>query len=243
MLELQKTVEQLRKIREYYRVKINEALPMTPPMSIPLVVIAPNDFNALNSLLQTLVMQVNPFSTHLSQSLREIHSNLYINYNGCLYFNSFNFGALGRILNYLSSKDFICDFAKYITTPWEDINDSLSLLLEKASTAKNRLEYNQVGVTARELYILLAKKVYDKEMHSSVDEKKIGEADAKGMLEAYLTSKAQNGKVKKYAEAAVNLAETVTHIKTEDKERLNTLVVAVVTLVGLVNNIYKNNQN
>ena len=76
MLELQKTVEQLRKIREYYRVKIYEALPMTPPMSIPLVVIAPNDFNALNSLLQTLVLQVNPFSTHLSQSLREIHSNL-----------------------------------------------------------------------------------------------------------------------------------------------------------------------
>ena len=48
MLELQKTVEQLKKIREYYRVKINEVLPMTPPMSIPLVVIAPNDFMGLD---------------------------------------------------------------------------------------------------------------------------------------------------------------------------------------------------
>ena len=187
-----------------------------------------------------MITQVTLFSAHISQSLREIYSNLYINYNGCVYFNSFNFGGLGRILNYLSSKDFICNFAKYITTPWEDINDSLSLLLEKASTAKNRLEYNQAGVTARELYILLAKKVYDKDIHSGIDGKKISEADAKGMLEAYLISKAQNEKVRKYVEAAVNLAETVTHLKTEDKERLNTLVVAVVTLVGLVNNLYHN---
>ena len=240
MLELQKTVEQLKKIREYYKIKINEALPLTPPMNIPMVVIVPNDFHALNSLLQKLITQVTPFSAHISQSLREIYSNLYINYNGCVYFNSFNFGGLGRILNYLSSKDFICNFAKYITTPWEDINDSLSLLLEKASSAKNRLEYNQAGVTARELYILLAKKVYDKDIHLGIDGKKISEADAKGMLEAYLISKAQNEKVRKYAEAAVNLAETVTHLKTEDKERLNTLVVAVVTLVGLVNNLYHN---
>lgn len=241
MLELQKTVEELKKIREYYRVKINEVLPITPPMSIPLVVIAPNDFNALNSLLQTLIVQVNAFSTHLSQSLREIQSNLYINYNGYLYFNSFNFGALGRILNYLSSKDFICNFAKYITTPWEDINDSLSLLLEKASTAKNRLEYNQAGVTARELYILLAKKVYDKDIHLGIDRKKISEADAKGMLEAYLIAKAKNDKVKEYVKTAVSLAETVTHMKTKDNERLNTLVIAVVTIVGLISNIYKNN--
>lgn len=241
MLGLQNTVTQLSKICEYYRVKINEALPMTPPMSIPLVVITPNDFNVINSLLQTLVEQVNPFSPHLSQSLREIHSNLYINYSGYLYFNSFNFGALRRILNYLSSKDFICDFAKYITTQWEDINDALSLFLEKASTAKNRIEYNQVGVTARELYILLAQKVYDKESHSNVDEKKISEADAKGMFEVYLISKAQNGKVKKYAEAAVNLAETVTHMKTDDNERLATLVIAVVTLVGLISSIYEKN--
>ena len=81
------------------------------------------------------------------------------------------------------------------------------------------------------------------ELEKQKEEEKNKETEEKGMLEAYLTSKAQNGKVKKYAEAAVNLAETVTHIKTEDKERLNTLVVAVVTLVGLVNNVYKNNQN
>lgn len=60
------------------------------------------------------------------------------------------------------------------------------------------------------------------------------------MLDAYFTAKAQNKKVKHYAEAAVDLAETVTHIKTEDKERLNTLVVAVVSLTGLVSNIYQN---
>ncbi len=61
------------------------------------------------------------------------------------------------------------------------------------------------------------------------------------MLEAYLIAKAKNDKVKEYVKSAVNLAETVTHMKTEDNERLNALVIAVVTLVGLISNIYKNN--
>lgn len=240
MLELQETITQVAKIRDYYRVKINEATPFTPPMTVPQVAIAPNDYNCLNRMLQKLTAQLKPFSACLAQSLTEICSQLYINCNGFIYFNPFRFGALGAILNYFSSKDFICNFAKYIITPWEDVNDSLTLLLEAASTAKNRLEYNQVGVTAREIYIMLAKKVYDKDIHKDFTDKEIGEAHAKGMLDAYFTAKAQNKKVKHYAEAAVDLAETVTHIKTEDKERLNTLVVAVVSLMGLVSNIYLN---
>lgn len=240
MLELQETVTQVAKIRDYYRVKINEATPFTPPMTVPQVAIAPNDYNCLNSLLQKLIAQLKPFSASLAQSLNETCSQLYYNCNGFVYFNPFRFGALGAILTYLSSKDFICNFAKYIITPWKDVNDSLTLFLEAASTAKNRLEYNQVGVTAREIYIMLAKKVYDKDIHKDLIDKEISEANAKGMLEAYFISKAQNKKVKNYAEAAVELADTVTHIKSEDKERLNTLVVAVVSLTGLVSNIYQN---
>ena len=240
MLVLQKTVTQVAKIHDYYRVKINEAAPFTPPMSVPQIAIATKDYHSLNSLLQKLIAQLKPFSDSLTQSLTQICSQLYINCSGFIYFNPFHFGALGSILNYLSSKDFICNFAKYIITPWEDINESLTLFLEAASTASNRLEYNQVGVTAREIYIILAKKVYDKDIHKDFTDKEIGETHAKWMLDAYFTAKAQNKKVKHYAEAAVDLAETVTHIKTENKERLNTLVVAVVSLTGLVSNIYQN---
>lgn len=240
MLELQETVTQAAKIHDYYRVKINESTPFTPPMSVPPVAIVSNDYHRLNSLLQKLIAQLKPFSANLAQSLNETCSQLYYNCNGFVYFNPFRFGALGIILTYLSSKDFICNFAKYIITPWEDVNDSLTLFLEAASTAKNRLEYNQVGVTARELYIMLAKKVYDKDIHKDFTDKKIGETHAKGMLDAYFNAKAQNKKVKNYAEAAIELADTVTHIKSEDRERLNTLVVAVVSLTGLVRNIYLN---
>ena len=182
MLELQKTVAQVTKIREYYRVKINETIPLIPPMSIPPVAIVPDDYRCLNGLLQKLIVQVKPFSANLAQSLMDIHSKLYINFNGLVYFNPFRLGELGAILNYLSSKDFICNFAKYIITPWEDVNESLMLFLEASSTAKNRLEYNQVGVTARELYIMLAKKVYDKDIHKDFSDKKISEADAFGMF-------------------------------------------------------------
>lgn len=162
MLVLQKTVTQVAKIHDYYRVKINEAAPFTPPISVPQIAIATKDYHSLNSLLQKLIAQLKPFSDSLTQSLTQICSQLYINCSGFIYFNPFHFGALGAILNYLSSKDFICNFAKYIITPWEDINESLTLFLEAASTASNRLEYNQVGVTAREIYIMLAKKFITK---------------------------------------------------------------------------------
>ena len=55
-------------ICEYYRVKINEALPMTPPITIPPVVIVPNDFRCLNRLLQRLIAELKPFSSRLAQS-------------------------------------------------------------------------------------------------------------------------------------------------------------------------------
>lgn len=240
MLELQKTVAKLAKIRDYYRVKINEIAPFCPPMTVSPVVIAPNDYNCLNSLLPKLISQLKQFSTSLAQTLTDLHAKLCIFNNNLAYFNPFHFGAFSAILDYLSSKDFICNFAKYIITPWEDVNDSLMLFLQIASTAKNRLEYNQVGVTAREIYIVLANKVYIKEIHKDFSDKKISDADAFGMLNAYFVSKAQNKNVRKYAEAAVDLAETVTHIKSEDRERLNALVVAVVSLIGLVSNIYLN---
>ena len=237
MLELQKTVAQITKIREYYRVKINEALPMTPPITIPPVVIVPNDFRCLNRLLQRLIAELKPFSSRLAQSLMEIHNSLYVNYNNLVYFNTFSFGSLGTILSFLSSKDFICNFAKYIITPWNDINEAVEKLLLDSSSTEGRLDYNKVGVICREIYIMLAQKVYNPEIHKSKD-KTISTADAKGMLEAYLDYTLDDKKLKEYTKSAVALAEPITHAKSENKVKLDILVSALISLVGIINTLY-----
>ena len=99
------------------------------------------------------------------------------------------FGALGVVLRYLQSDDFICDSARYIRTPWQDVNAALKKILADANSVETRIDYNQVGVAARELFIILAQKVYTSEVKKATG-RNISVADAKGMLSiAWICSK------------------------------------------------------
>lgn len=82
--------------------------------------------------------------------------------------NPYRFGVLGFLLRYLKSYDFICESAKYVRTPWANVNDAVKKLLFDANNVENRLDYNQVGVAAREIYILLAKKVFSGEVRKNL---------------------------------------------------------------------------
>ncbi len=229
MKELQKMVEQLRDITNHYATLINSGTPFS---------VAYSDEKKICTLLDKLIVQVKPYSDNLSTNLTDVRNNLFIhNTNGFIAINSFRFGSLRTIISYLRSTDFICNFARYINTPWDDINQSMEKILKDASCAKDRLDFNQVGVTCRETYILLAKKVYNPDIHKEFSAKNVSDTDAKGMLGAYLTYHSQNDKLKKYVQEAVALAETVTHMKMEDYQRMNSLVIAIVSLVGIVNNI------
>jgi hypothetical protein len=114
--------------------------------------------------------------------------------------------------------------------------------LKSSATVTNRLEYNQVGVAAREVYLLLAQKVYDSEKLKNYYRMDVGMSDAKRILEFYLLAEEQNESLKKYIDSAISLADTVTHIKTADNKRLNTLIIAVISVIGLVNDKYRDNQ-
>lgn len=237
MIELQKTVKRLKELRRYYAVKINESGGAWNLVAFP-------DVMAFTSGISDLIIQVRPFSASIANILSEVQGKLIIcNNGGIYYFNPYQFGALGAILDYLSSEDFICNIAKFIITPWPDINEALGKLLLDASNAKVRLDYNKVGVVARELYIMLAQKVYDKNKHIHPQGKSIGNADAKGMLDAYISSEIHEDKLKKHVFSAIELAEPVTHIKEINQKRMRCLVVAVVSVVGLICNIYKGNNN
>lgn len=231
MLELQGTVTKLKPIIKFYADKIN---------SNQFFVVHPKDSNTINQYLEKLIVQVVEYSPNLAQSLMDIRQNLFVFQPQGITFNPFRFGSLQAILSYLSSNDFIGSCFKFINSPWVDVNEAVKKILIDATTIDNRLDYNQVGVAARELYIMLAKKVFDKSIHTSPHGKEISDSDAKAMLEAFLVyNKIQNDELKKYSLDAVKLAETVTHMKTTDKKRLNALVIAVISVVGIVSIIYQ----
>lgn len=232
MKQLQATVSKLSELRNHYASYINNANNWT---------VNPNDIPAFNSLISNLISQILPYSPCIANMLIDIRNNLFVN-GPIITFNSFRFGSLGTILCYLKSNDFICNTAMYLSTPWIDINESVKKLLEDASKASVRLDYNQIGVAAREVYIMLAKKVYNPAIHKNEDDKKIGEADAKGMLTAFFNYELQGQSLKNYANEAVKLAETVTHMKTEDVKRVQSLIIAVTSLVGIVNSVHKANK-
>ena len=229
MKELQKTVSKLSELRNHYVANIN---------SVNDLRVHPNDIQFFNLFLTQLISQVIPYSPHIANSLNDIQTHLFVK-GEVVTFNPFRFGSLGTILSYLKSNDFICNTSMYLNTPWNDVNEAIKKLLEDSSMANARLDYNQIGVAAREIYIMLAQKVYNPQVHKSDDGKKIGASDAKGMLTAYLQYELQEQKLVDYAIESVKLAETVTHMKTEDEKRVRCLVIAITSLVGIINNIYR----
>lgn len=192
-------------------------------------------------------MLIQPFSKSSALILDDIRVKLFVqNIDGTMGINPFRFGKLEAVLIYLESSDFVCNFAKYLNTPWDDINVALKKLLEDSANASDRLSYNQVGVIAREIYIMLGSKVYKPEMNNRDDGKKISTADANGMISSYIeyTLKGSSTKeLRDYADSAIKLAQHVTHSKSGTKADMNSIVTAVVALVAVINNIYRDNTN
>ena len=222
-------VEELLRVHDYYRATINN----NPGRAV--LVTQPDYFYMLN-LIGQLRNEINEFNPTISKELGDIYQYLFDN-QGVI--NPYRFGVLGFILRYLKSYEFICESAKYIRTPWADVNDAVKKLIVDANNVENRLDYNQVGVAAREIYILLAKKVFSEEVSKKFADKNIGNADAKGMLDAFFEFKSTDSDVRRYAKEAIKLAEPLAHTKTENQEKMKALLIAVIALVGIVTAVYQ----
>ena len=235
MKEIQSIIKKLKKFYQSLAQIINRG---------GVVVLNRFDAETALMLIKQLNAKVKTYSISCSIMLDDIQSNLFVyNPNGTIGINPFRFGKLDAVLIYLDSNDFICDYAKYISTPWNDINLSIKKLLEDSANASDRLSYNQIGVLGREIFILLAQKVYKEEMNDNEDGIKISTADTKGMIGCYIRYRLKGSshkELRNYADNAIKLAEHVTHTKTEDKICMDALVTAVIALVAVINIIYIN---
>ena len=230
MKEILTITQKIERYYDYYRAQLNAGSP---------VFVSQVDVNQMLTSIDQLSKKVLIVSPSISTELVDIKQHLFIMQGpGLCSFNISRFGALGVVLRYLQSEDFACDTARFIRTPWQDVNDALKKLLIDANSVNTRIDYNQVGVAAREIFILLAQKVYTPEVKMAAG-KHISSSDAKGMLEAFFDYKSIDEDVKKYAKETIKLAEPLTHTKSENVEKMKTLIMAVICLAGIVNNVFQ----
>ena len=211
MKDILKNAQELRRCYDYYRAQLNKS---RNPVFVP-----SGDVSLIQRHLDQLHQKTRLISPTMSAELADIRQYLFVAQGPRIYiFNISKFGALGVVLRYLQSEEFTCDIARYIRTPWQDINDAIKKLLIDANCVDTRIDYNQVGVAARELFIMLAQKVYSPEVKQAAG-RAISSSDAKGMLEAFFAYKSTEADVKRYAKETIKLAEPLTHTKVKKKKK------------------------
>lgn len=232
MKDILKDAQELRRFYDYYRAQLNSG---GNPIIVP-----QKDVSQILAYIDRLSRDAQLVSPSMSAELADIRQYLFVVQGlGICFFNFYKFGALGVVLRYLQSEEFACDIARYVRTPWQDVNDAIKKLLVDANSVNTRIDYNQVGVAARELFIMLAQKVYSPEVKQVAAGRNISPSDAKGMLEAFFDYKSTDADVKKYAKETIKLAEPLTHTKSENVEKMRTLIMAVVCLAGIVNAVFE----
>lgn len=229
MRQIADTVRQLQHFYSTVAVQFNRHSDVSVPRG---------EADAVISCLCALQTMVFPYSPSLSQMVADLCGGLFLtDAQGIVRVNPFRFGKMEAVLLFLDSPDFVGNFSQYLHTNWPDVDAGTCKLLHDAALASDRFSFNQVGVAAREICILLAQKVFRREMD---EEGKIGPADAFGMLECFLRHTLKGDRyddVRGYAKKTVKLADHVTHIKCEDAIAMETAVTAVVALVALINTV------
>lgn len=131
---------------------------------------------------------------------------------------------------------------RYEPTGWDKVDDAIYKMRDTLSKALITEDYQAVGMYGREILISLAKIVFDKEKHKSVDGTEIGEADSKRMLEAYidycLKQHRSNPREIKFAKSSIDFSNELTHNRTAnlmDAELCYTAVVSTVNIIRIIN--------
>lgn len=93
----------------------------------------------------------------------------------------------------------------------------------------------------RETLITLAQEVFDKESHPTLDGVESSTTDAKRMLEPFLNYELKNAseKERKFARAAVDFANQLTHDRTANQKDAELCLVAVTSVAALIQAIEK----
>ena len=145
-----------------------------------------------------------------------------------------DFSALNQYAKDESLVIFISD-----VSDWHGINEAINQINKDCSLANTEIEYQNIGNSCRNLVISVAQIVFNPDIHGNTnkDGKALSKTDAIGMLSNYFTYKfsgSNNELYRKYAKAANDLANMLTHKRNATKMDMLITVSATLSLVNLI---------
>lgn len=129
---------------------------------------------------------------------------------------------------------------KFEETGWKKIDHALDDMNTMLTSANSEVQFNAIGLIARQTTILIAKEVYDASIHNSKTEDgdEISNADAKRMLDSYISYELVGmEKPKKWAKANVDLCNQLTHDFKATRRQAMLCVVSVTSLASMIKSI------
>lgn len=122
-------------------------------------------------------------------------------------------------------------------TGWERVDRVIDKIRQALASAVNEEDFQGAGLLCREALISLAQAVFESAVHTSLDGVKPSETDAKRMLEAYIEKELSGGSneaARKYAKAALGLANDLQHSRTASFRDAAMCVEATASVVNLI---------
>lgn len=122
---------------------------------------------------------------------------------------------------------------------WDEIKDAINELENDCRDAETTIAYQNIGNFCRDLIISVAQIVFNPDIHKKTNNvgKEISKTDAIGMLSnyfAYNLSGSSNELYRKYAKAANDLANMLTHKRSATKKDMLITVSATLSLINLI---------
>lgn len=125
---------------------------------------------------------------------------------------------------------------QYSPTGWERVDRSISEMANRLAVAETEEQFQAIGMLSRETLITVAQQVFDASKHITLDGTEASKTDAKRMLEAFLQYELSNSseKARKFARAAVDFSNQLTHDRNATKRDASMCLIAVTAVTNLV---------
>ena len=130
---------------------------------------------------------------------------------------------------------------EYEETGWERVDRAIEEMKSRLAVADTEEKCQAIGMIGRETLITVAQEVFVKGKHPTLDGVESSTTDAKRMLEAFLNFELKDAseKERKFARAAIDFANQLTHDRTANQKDAELCLVAVTSVAALIRAIVK----
>lgn len=121
-------------------------------------------------------------------------------------------------------------------TGWPRVDRGIYEIRRRLEQAETEEQFQAIGLLCREALISLAQVVYDNERHRAATDIAPSDTDAKRMLDAFFATEtpgSENEGARRYAKAALSLANELQHRRTADHRQATLCAEATTSVINL----------